>query len=200
MKLLCAPFLVDSVLRLRHVDPRWGQPGVRAPWIGRLLAKFVDLTHLECNNPACNLASFLWGSGCPAMFNHENMAPETHDRLTELFGPIAMPYFRNVRHGVMNHNTFGRFSRKPEHKNLPSRYIDNVGEVVVPSLLVSGENNNIFPGSNRLTADLIKSKGIRGYEYHELAGYGHQDVFMGKDCDRQVFPLLNQFIQRVGSA
>ncbi len=199
-KLLCAPFLVDKVLRLYHVDPRWGQPDVPAPWVGRALAKFVNLTHLECNNPACNLVSFLWGSGFPAVFTHEKMAPETHDRLTELFGPIAMPYFRNVSHGVFNHNTFGRYSRKPEHKHLPARYIDNVGEVVVPSLLLSGERNHIFPGSNRLTADLIQAKGIAGYEYRELPGYGHQDVFMGKDCDREVFPLLHQFMQRVGSA
>lgn len=199
-KLLCAPFLVDSVLRLKHVDPRWGQPGVEAPLVGKLLAKLVNLTHLECNNPACNLVSFLWGSGFPAVFTHEKMAPETHDRLTELFGPIAMPYFRNVRHGVLNHNTFGRYSRKPEHQKLPERYIDNVGEVVVPTLLLSGARNHIFPGSNRLTADLVARKGIEGYEYRELEGYGHQDVFMGKDCDRDVFPLLHQFMQRAGTA
>lgn len=199
-KLVCAPFLVDSVLRLRLVDPRWGDPDVPAPFIGRLLAKAVNLIHVECNNPACNLVSFLWGDGFPAVFTHEKMAAETHDRLTELFGPIAMPYFRNVRHALFNDNTFGRYSRKPEHQHLPTRYIDNVGEVVVPTLLLSGERNHIFPGSNKLTAQRIAQKGIGGYEYHEIPDYGHQDVFMGKDCDTEVFPLIRQFLQRAAKA
>jgi len=198
-KLVCAPFLVDSVLRLRYVDPRWGLPNHEAPFFGRLLAKVVGLAHLECNDPACNLVSFVWGSGFPAVFTHEKIAAETHDRLTELFGPIAMPYFRNVRHGVFHNNTFGRFSKKPEHKHLPDRYIDNVGEVVVPTLLLSGERNHIFPGSNKLTAELIAQKGIAGYEYRELPGYGHQDVFMGKDCDKEVFPMIHQYLSRAGS-
>lgn len=195
MKLVAAPFLVDSVLRMRVVDPRWGQPGVKAPLVGRALAKLVNLVHLECNDPACNLVSFLWGSGFPAVFTHEKMAPETHDRLTELFGPVAMSYFRNVRHGVFNGNCFGRYSTKPEFAKLPDRYIDRVGEVVVPTLLLSGDKNHIFPGANALTAALIARKGLSGYEYRELPGYGHQDVLMGKDCDREVFPLIHQFIR-----
>lgn len=199
-KLVCAPFLVDSVLRLGHVDPRWGLPNAQAPFLGRMLAKLVNLVHLECNDPACNLVSFVWGSGFPAVFTHEKMAVETHDRLTELFGPVAMPYFRNVRHGVFHSNTFGRFSKKPEHKHLPDRYIDNVGEVVVPTLLLSGERNHIFPGSNKLTAELIAQKGIAGYQYKELPGYGHQDVFMGKDCDRETFPLIRQFLAQASAA
>jgi cholesterol oxidase len=197
-KLLCAPFLVERVLRLPCVDPRWSErANIRTPWLGRLIARLVGLVHLECNSDACNLVSFTWGSGFPAIFQHDKMSRITHDRLTELFGPIAMPYFRVVRRGVFAGNHFVRCSRRPEHAALPARYSDNLGEVRVPTLLLSGDNNHIFPGANRLTADLAAARGVPGYHYRELAGYGHQDVFMGKDCARETFPVMLDFLNRV---
>jgi lysosomal acid lipase/cholesteryl ester hydrolase len=185
VKLVVAPFLVEKVLRLPYVDPRWSErDNARMPRIGRLLARLVGLVHLECNEDACNMVSFIWGAGAPAIYEHAKMSPVTHRRVAQLFGPIAMPYFRDVRRGVFRDNTFGR-------------YIDNVGEVRVPTLLMSGDRNNIFPGSNRLTAARIAAKGIPGYTYREFPDYGHQDVFMGKDCDRETFPAMVDFIRQV---
>jgi pimeloyl-ACP methyl ester carboxylesterase len=202
-KLALSPFLVDRVLKLPYIDPGWAdRADTTKPWLGRLIARLVGLVHLECNEDACNLVSFTWGSGFPAIYQHDKMSPVTHARVGELFGPIAMHYFRNVRSGVFSNNTFVRFSKKPEHvRQFPERYIDNVGEVRVPTLLLSGDRNDIFPGSNRLTAELIRERGIDGYEYRELPGYGHQDVFMGKDCDRETFPLMLDFLGRsIGAA
>jgi pimeloyl-ACP methyl ester carboxylesterase len=202
-KLLMSPFLVERVLKLPYIDPGWAdREDTTKPWLGRLIARLVGMVHLECNEDACNLVSFTWGSGFPAIYQHDKMSPVTHARVGELFGPIAMAYFRNVRNAVFSNNTFVRFSKKPEHvRQFPERYIDNVGEVRVPTLFLSGDRNDIFPGSNRLTAELIKEKGVDGYEYRELPGYGHQDVFMGKDCDTETFPLMVDFLGRaIGAA
>ncbi len=197
-KLVVAPFLVDKVLRLPYLDPGWAERENKSkPWLGRAIARAVGLVHLECNEDACNMVSFIWGTGAPAIFQHDQMSPITHGRVGELFGPIAMPYFRNVRSAVWHNNTFGRYSDKPEHQRFPARYIDNVGDVRVPTLLLSGDKNNIFPGSNKLTAERIAAKGIDGYEYREIANYGHQDLFMGKDCDRDTFPVMVDFLHRV---
>jgi lysosomal acid lipase/cholesteryl ester hydrolase len=197
-KLMAAPFMVERVLGLPYVDPHWAERDAREqPFIGRALARCIGLLHLECNDDACNLLSFVWGDGFPALFVHDKMSPVTHARLRDLFGPIAMPYFRNVRSGVLAGNVFVRYSKKAQHQRLPKRYIDNVGAVRVPTLFVSGDRNDIFPGANRLTFDLIQAKGVSGYHYRELPGYGHQDVFMGKECDREVFPLFREFLQNV---
>ena len=75
----------------------------------------------------------------------------------------------------------------------------NVGEVTVPTLLLAGRHNHIFPGANKLTHDLIAQKGVAGYEYREFPDYGHQDVFMGKDCDSQTFPAVLAFLDRVAA-
>lgn len=201
VKLLAAPFMVEKVLRLPYIDPRWND--AKHPQnsrLGKLIAKVVDLVHLECNDQACNLVSFTWGSGFPALFEHDNMSPETHARLADLFGPIAMPYFRNVRSAVLHNNTFGRYSTKPEHKSFPDRYIDNVGEVKVPTLFIAGAHNHIFPGANRLSHELIKKKGVPGYDYVEFPTYGHQDIFMGQKVDQETFPTILEFLRRVQPA
>jgi pimeloyl-ACP methyl ester carboxylesterase len=203
VKLLLAPFTVDHILRLPYLDPSWADKaadGSRQPWLGKLIARLVGLWHLECNVDACNLVSFTWGSGTPALFQHENMAAATHDRLPELFGPIAMPYFRVVQRAYWGGQDFGLQSKNPEHvATYPRRLCDRVGEVKVPTLFLSGEHNHIFPGSNRHTAAAIRDRGVDGYEYVEIPGYGHQDLFMGKHCDRETFPLMLQFLQRMGA-
>ena len=203
LKLVAAPFVVDHVLRLPYLDPSWADKaadGSRQPWLGRLIAKLVGLWHLECNVDACNLVSFTWGSGTPALFQHDKLAAATHDRLPELFGPIAMPYFRVVQKAYWGGQDFGLQSKKAEHvATYPRRLCDRVGEVKVPTLFLSGEHNHIFPGSNRHTAAAIRDRGVDGYEYVEIPGYGHQDLFMGKDCDRDTFPLMLQFLQRMGA-
>ncbi|CAB1062314.1 Glucose-methanol-choline (GMC) oxidoreductase:NAD binding site [Olavius sp. associated proteobacterium Delta 1] len=197
IKILVAPFLIDRVLKLDFIDPKWAErnaPG--QPWLGRMLAKLIGYVHLECNEHACNLLSFTWGTGFPAMFVHQNMDPITHDRFTELFGPVAMQYFRNVRKGLLSKNTFVKYDGRPEYDSLPDRYFDNVGDIAVPTLFISGDCNNIFPGANRITAERIKAKGIGGYEYLEVPGYGHQDIFMGNNCAAEVFPLFLPFLRR----
>jgi lysosomal acid lipase/cholesteryl ester hydrolase len=197
VKLLLAPFLVEKVLRLPYVDPRWSEfDNIERPWLGRLLARLAGLAHLECNQHACNVLSFMWGTGFPALFEHCNMHVATHDRLAELFGPVGMEYFRNVRKGVLSNQTLVKYARGDKYSRLPERYFDGVAEVAVPTLLVSGDKNHIFPGANKLTYERARQAGSRSFEYREFAGYGHQDVFMGKHCARDTFPVFCQFLSQ----
>jgi len=194
VKLLVAPYVVEKLLGLRFLDPAWGLAKRRStPWIGRALAKLVGYVHLECQSEVCNLLSFVWGNGSPGLFVHANMARTTHERLAGLFGPVAMPYFRHVRKCVLSDETLVRYG---DDLALPQRYLDNVGEVQVPTLLVSGSENHVFPGSNRLTAERIAAKRVPGYWYREIRGYGHQDVFMGKNCAEDVFPIFLEHLEK----
>ena len=35
------------------------------------------------------MLSFMWGSGHPAMYEHANLLPETHERMGDLCGPAG---------------------------------------------------------------------------------------------------------------
>jgi len=196
-KLLGAPFLVDHVLGLPYIDPRWSElENPRISRLGRAIAWFISTVHLECGEHACKLVSFTWGSGHPAIWEHRNVHPATHDRCTELFGPIGMEYFRNVRKSVLADNTLVRYRSDGKYAQLPERYIDNISAVRVPTLLLSGERNNIFPGSNKLTYERTRAAGSTSFEYREFPGYGHQDLMMGKACDEDVFPTIVDFLRQ----
>ena len=42
------------------------------------------------------MLSFMWGSGHPAMYEHENLLPVTHERMGDLCGAGGMYYYRHV--------------------------------------------------------------------------------------------------------
>lgn len=197
LKLMMAPFAVDSILKLPYIDPRWSElDNKREPLLGRMLARLVHGFHLECNNHACNLISFTWGSGHPAIWEHRNVHPTTHDRSTELFGPVGTEYFRNIRKGILSDNTLVRYKSGGKYDELPAQYIDNVLSVNVPTLLMSGQYNNIFPGANRLTYERTRAMGSPHFQYREFPDYGHQDLLMGKNCDQEVFPAIVDFLRQ----
>jgi cholesterol oxidase len=193
IKLVVAPFAVERLLRLPYLDPGWADhTSINRSWRGRLLARLAERAHLECNSHACNILSFLWGTGFPALYQHDNMLPHTHDRLADLFGPVGMTYFRNVRKGALWWNR--ALVRCGKDDRLPKRYFDNVHDVKVPTLLVQGVHNHIFPGANRVTFERARAVGATQFRYHEFDAYGHQDVFMGGACDRDTFPTFAKFL------
>lgn len=197
LKLIAAPFLVDKVLKLPYIDPGWAdRNNLRAPLLGRVIARVVDEFHLECDERACNLISFTWGTGHPAIWEHRNVHPITHARSSELFGAVGMEYFRNVRKCVLADNTLVRYKTGGKYDTLPRRYIDNALSVKVPTLLMSGEHNNIFPGANKLTHERVRAMGATTFRYREFAGYGHQDLVMGKSCAEDVFPVILDFLKQ----
>ena len=45
-----------------YLDPQWGNTG--APWVlPKAVTAWVRLTHRECTNTVCRLASFTYGTG-----------------------------------------------------------------------------------------------------------------------------------------
>ena len=70
----------------------------------------------------------------------------------------------------------------------------------VPTLLMSGHYNNIFPGANKLTFERARAAGSSSMRYREFADYGHQDLLMGKKCDEDVFPAIVDFMRAHATA
>ena len=82
-------------------------------------------------------------------------------------------------------------------EKLPLSYA-KMGEdnLSIPTLFVSGDKNLIFPGSNKVTFDFLKSSKNRVlFTYQEFPNYGHQDVFMGKNSYKDIFPTFLKFIK-----
>ncbi|MGE3284612.1 MAG: GMC family oxidoreductase N-terminal domain-containing protein [Pseudonocardia sp.] len=192
-KLAITPELLDRV-RIGKLDPRWSE----GSWFsaGKLIGSVVSLVHRECDEPACHMLSLMWGTGWPALFRHENMHPTTHHRLRDLFGATGTSHYRHVR-AMVRAGRAVRY-RPPEgaYARLPADYLSRASEITTPVLFSTGADNRVFADSNLVCHQLLAQQGATWHEHVSFTGYGHQDVFMGQDSARDVFPWMVDFLRR----
>jgi cholesterol oxidase len=193
-KIRFGPFLAEYGLGFEYLNPYWRrEPGLTA---GKLFGMAVSAFHRECNVPECHMLSFMWGTGFPALYSHENLLDVTHRRGGDLYGGTSMNYYRHVAKMLAHDNTAVKYRPgDPRFQTLPDNYLANAKEIETPVLFMTGERNNVFRDSN-IGCHKRLEKIVPGR--HRLAvfpNYGHQDVFMGKNVHVDVFPRLLEFLE-----
>jgi cholesterol oxidase len=197
VKLAAAPFLVEYVLQQPYVSPNWGsEPGLTT---GKVVATLLGLAHRECDESACHMLSFMWGTGFPALYSHENLLPVTHRRGGDLYGATAVHYHRHVRRMVKAGGAVKMNPKDPALAALPNDYFERAGEVTTPVLFTTGRNNKVFTDSNIHCHERLERISPGLHEFMVYDGYGHQDVFMGKDVATDIFPRMLAFIEKHAS-
>jgi cholesterol oxidase len=190
MKMNVGPALVDYVLGLPYIDPRFKE----APAFSnrRAMARLISLFHPECDVSACHMQSFMWASGRPGFFMHENLAPETHvhDRLADLNDASDVHYYRHIRKMVRAGKVTKYDARDPRHAELPDDFLARIGEISTPVLLMTGDHNRIFTDSNAVCHELLSRAAPGRHEFAMLPGYGHIDPIMGRNAHVDVFPKV----------
>jgi lysosomal acid lipase/cholesteryl ester hydrolase len=195
IKLSMAPFMVDYVLRLSNLSPRWSeQPPFTVGW---LLSKIVSLFHRECDVPACHMLSMMWGTGWPALYEHVNLHEVTHRRGGDLYGATSMNYYRHVMKMIRADHTAVKYEPgNPKYAALPDNYFQYAAEIETPVLFMTGKNNRVFTDSNIVTHQRLEKIVPGRHQLHVFPGYGHQDVFMGKNNHIDIFPRLLEFLSQ----
>jgi pimeloyl-ACP methyl ester carboxylesterase len=194
LKLTLVPFLMEYVLGFQYVSPRWSdEPRFSR---GRLLSRMVSLYHRECDDPGCHMISLMWGSGHPAVFEHHNLSDTTHRRLKDLFGGTSFHYYRHVRKMLKSGNTAVKFKPgDPKYDRLPDNYLEHAADIPTPMFLTAGDRNHVFRDSNVEFYRRLEAAAPGRHRLHVIPGYGHQDVFMGKNAADEVFPAMLEFLQ-----
>lgn len=194
-KITFFPFILERILDIPYVSPGWpSEPRLSR---GKMLSKVISLFHRECDEPSCHMLSLMWGSGWPALFLHENLAPQTHRRLADLFGGTGLNYHRHVARMVKAGNRAVKmFPGDPRYNGLPDDYFEAGVGIGTPVLFVTGDKNRVFADSNIHCYERLRERGAAHHRLQVFADYGHQDLFMGKDAARDVFPDLLGFIRQ----
>ncbi len=193
-KLAAAPGTIDYVLGFPYMNPRWSEdPGFTR---GKMFSRAVSFFHRECDVPACHMLSMMWGTGWPALYNHENMDPVTHRRGGDLYGANSMHYYRHMRKMVKAGHAVQYKQGDPTFERLPDDYLQYAAEIETPVLFVTGEDNRVFTNSNIVCYERLEKIVPGRHELHVFPGYGHQDPFMGKHVDRDIFPRLVEFLDK----
>lgn len=186
--------LVSNLLGIEYLNPAWRrQPG----WsVGKLIACAADFMHRECDSPECHMLSFMWGSGQPGVFNHANIADETHARLGDLFGGTAVHYYCHLLKMVKSGNAAVKFEPgNPRYAALPDNYLRRAADIAAPILFVQGQENRVFADSNIRCHEHMQKVAPGRHSLLVSPGYGHQDIFMGKDAAQDIFPHMVEFLR-----
>jgi cholesterol oxidase len=84
----------------------------------------------------------------------------------------------------------------PRYTALPDDYLAGAGRIETPLLLTTGNLNRVFTNSNIVCWKRLEEHAPGRHELDVIPGYGHQDVFMGKDAAYDVFPRMLDFLKR----
>lgn len=171
---------------LKYLNPQWGLHA-RGFW-----PKAIDLavraTHHECHNPVCKHASFVYGVGFPTMWDHENLDEATHEWIKGEFAHVPMSLFRQVADSVAAGElvTTGKY---PEQ--LPPLFTTQPPDTDARFVFMTGDRNRTFePAAMARTFDFFERHAPGKHTFQKMAGYGHLDIFFGKDAARDVFPFI----------
>lgn len=174
----------------KYLNPKWDRNA--DSFIARFLYRVSQVTHKECDNSVCHQVSFYYGAGFPALWSHENLNDETHEWLRDEFDHVPMTFYKQITRCV-HHGSLIPFDHA---QRLPDDIAASAPQTTARFALFAGEDNLCF---------LAKSQ-AETYEYlrqhrdtdtlHIIPGYGHLDMFMGKNAARDVFPLMVAELER----
>jgi pimeloyl-ACP methyl ester carboxylesterase len=194
VKLTLCPELMEYVVGLPFVDPRYGHsPVLTRPW---MLSRLVSLFHPECDVRSCHMVSFMWGSGRPGIFEHENLLPVTHERTADLESAVGVHYYRHVRKMVRAGHVVRWDPGDRTYSGLPEDYLANAAEVTTPVLFMTGDRNRVFADSNIVCHEMLAKLAPGRHQLEILRGYGHQDPFAGKNAHLDVYPQMVDFLKK----
>ncbi len=179
--------------KIGYLDPQWGVTG--APWLlPKAVTAWVRLTHRECTNTVCRLASFTYGTGMPTLWRHENLNAATHEWLSHEFAACPLSFFEQMTASVRA----GQLLPVEGRPELPPAPADVAPKTTARFAFFAGALNSCFePESQRRShAWFDRHDPRRGHALHVVEDYGHLDMFMGTHAHRDVFPLMLAELER----
>ena len=169
----------------QYLNPQWG---LDAPtWQAKLINALVKLTHREKGNLVSKHVSFAYGTGHPTLWNHDNLNDETHEWLQHEFAHVPLGFFAQIIRCIEK----GNLISVDDKAELPKDFVKNRPETAARFAFFAGQDNVCFlPESQQRSYAYFNALQP---DYHSLTlvpGYGHLDMFMGRNASKDVFPLM----------
>ncbi len=173
------------------VSPAWGDRP--QGWLGRAMRGFVRVTHPECRNTVCRMVSFTYGSGFPALWSHANLDPATHDWVSGEFAEVPLSFFDQMARSIRA----GHLVRVRPIDGLPESYTATAPQTDARFVFLAGDRNQCFlPESQRRSHEFFAGHRPNFDAFHRLPGYGHLDVFFGRNAARDTYPVILEELAR----
>jgi hypothetical protein len=176
---------------LPNVSPAWGDKpeGV----LSRALVLAVRATHHECDNTVCRMVSFTYGTGWPALWSHANLDAATHDWIRGEFAEVPFTFFHQMDRSIRA----GHLVPVSDLAGLPPSYVAAAPQTDARFVFLAGEDNKCFlPDSQQRSFDFFAAHRPGRDALHRFRGYGHLDVFLGRNAATDTYPVILEELAR----
>jgi pimeloyl-ACP methyl ester carboxylesterase len=174
-----------------YISPAWGDKpeGV----FSRTMRLFVRTTHRECKNSVCRMVSFTYGSGFPALWSHANLDEATHEWIRGEFAEVPLTFFDQMARSV----GAGHLVPVRSIPGMPSSYVSQEPQTDARFVFLAGQDNRCFlPESQQRSFEFFSKHRPGKDSLHVIKGYGHLDVFLGRNAARDTYPLMLEELAR----
>jgi hypothetical protein len=170
---------------LRGTDPQWAAraPSAAAAGLARW-GRFVCRTY---PNPLNALTTYVFGGKPEALWQRANLDEETLHWLGREFGYVPFSFFRQLRRC----SDVGHLVPVEDLPELDVR-LDRTPppEQTRFTFIVGSENRFLLPGGQRRTYEHFARLQPGKHEWVAVPGYGHFDLYAGRNAQRDVFPRI----------
>jgi len=134
---------------------------------------------------------FIYGD----VFDHERIDETTMaEAVPSVFGNSNMTFFEHM--GVMVRK--GGRAVDAEGRDV---YLPHTDRFRMPVSFITGEHNRMFVprGLAATHSMLCAANGSEAYAHHVVPGYAHLDLWLGRDAEHDVFPIVLRELERQAS-
>ncbi|MEA2358684.1 MAG: hypothetical protein QOI62_1944 [Solirubrobacteraceae bacterium] len=174
-----------------YIDAQWGaRPPTPLAWA---TARVARLARRECGDPVCALGNFMYGAGPDVLWRHANLDDATHHWTSREFGFAPNRFMRQIRRSVLA----GHLVPYEHLSGLPASYVAEPPRIDAPWTFVAGTRNRLFTCESQERTHAWFDGFEPGRHYLDVVdGYGHLDVFFGRDAPQATFPRFLAGLER----
>lgn len=168
----------------KGADPQWGIRAVNS--VARGLAELSKRTERPCNNVPCQVANFIYGAGWDVLLCHAHMDDAVHAWTA---GELGYTPFSLISQ-VAESSRYGHIMPSSWTFSPPSYVAGRPSIDRTRFTLLGCTGDTMFEAlGQRRTDQFLKGYGVEA-DYVSLEGYGHMDVYWGKDAASDAFPAI----------
>ena len=148
----------------------------------------MQLTHRECDNRVCRRSASPTAAASPRSGGTRTSTTRPTNGSSDEFAAVPMTFFKQMRRCVAARPP--RLGRRPRRAAARLRRPAAADRRPVRLLRRRRRIAASCPRARQRTYDYFDHHQPGRHALHELPGYSHLDVFMGKNAARDVFPLM----------
>ena len=129
----------------------------------------------------------MFGAGDPTLWTHEQLSPATHEWTKGEFGAAPLTFFKQISKCVR----LGELVSVEGRPELPANFTAQEPKTDARfAFITGGENHCFLPESQQRTWEWFEKRDPGRHTLRIVPGYGHLDVFVGKNADKDYFPWI----------